>query len=654
MKRAILTVCALVCACAALVAAKQQPNSQTPAQPTGYLLGRVVDAQTKAPIRGVVVSLQIVQPRPGQAGPVDPRALTDDQGRFLIRGIPTGTYQVIANVGGPNNFTPSGFLVTGLGFQAGGYLPGGYGQSRAGGSLLPLEMTDGRRAGDLEIRLWKAGSITGRVTDDAGDPLVGQVVGAIQVSSDGRLLNAPTVRTDDRGIYRIPALGPGRYVVFVPQTLVSMPISTGEGLAAAPDDPLTAQRFSAANAPSPRAGGMRIGSSVVSSIPDPGRFGADVLMTNALSPVAGPAGVSVYPTTFLPSATRLAQATRITLEPGQDRTAADVQVRPIRAGSIAGTLTDDAGPVPNVGLHLMPADLGRDASILETAITATDSRGAFAFPAVPPGEYMIVAWRTGAVPAAGQAAPPPLRIGDMSGAWARQPVTVGVRSVENVTVALRAPLTVTGRVLFEGSADRPAADRLRSAPITIYPAERQFRSAGPSAGGTIDAVTGQFSIRGVAPPGRFLFGLPALPTPWVIQSVVVGGRDVTDVPFEIADTDQTDVTVTFTDKPAVISGSVALAAEGDAVSVFLIPADRARWADARSSARLVRSARAGANGFSMTGVIPGDYRIVAAREADTADWPDETMLARLAAKATPLRVDAGQAARVSLQVADIK
>ena len=631
----------------------QQPNSpQTPPQPTGYLLGRVVDAQTKAPLRGVVVSIA----RPGGGPlPVDPRAMTDDQGRYLIRGIPAGTYQVVANAGGYSSYTPSGFHVTGSGFPVNAYLAGGYGQSRPDGTLLPLALADGQRLGDLEIRLWKAGAITGRVTDEAGDPLVGQVVGAIQVSAGGRLLNAPTVRTDDRGVYRIPGLLPGNYVVFVPQTLVSMPVSIGEGLAAAPNDPLTSQRFSSANAPAPRAGGMRIGSSVVSSVPDPGRFGADVLMTNALSPVVGAGGVSVYPTTFLPSATRLAQATRITLEAGQVRSAADVVVRTVRAGSIAGVLTDDAGPVPNIGLHLMPADMGRDASILETAITATDARGAFAFPAVPPGEYTILAWRVGAVPSAAPPAPPPSRIGEMSGAWARQPVTVAAgRPVENVAITLRAPLTVTGRVLFEGAAERPAADRMPNALITIFPAEQLFRAAGPAPGSTIDATTGHISIRGVAPPGRFFFGMPGLPTPWTMQSITVAGRDVTDVAFEIGEADVSDVTITFTDKPASVSGSVQLPASGEAISVYLFPADRARWPDARLSTRTVRYARAGANGFSLANVIPGDYRIVAAREAETADWPDESTLAKLSAKATPLRVDAGQAARISLQVADIK
>jgi hypothetical protein len=177
-----------------------------------------------------------------------------------------------------------------------------------------------------------------------------------------------------------------------------MPISVADDLAAGQPDPVASQRFSQANAPSPRTGGVRIGTSVVSTTPDSARFTAEALISNALAPVRRGDVVSVYATTFFPAATRLGQATRIVLKPGEERSNADVHLVPVLAGSIAGVLSDAMGPAPNIGLHLMPADMGADASILEAAFTATDSRGSFAFPAVPAGQYTIVAWRTGGVP----------------------------------------------------------------------------------------------------------------------------------------------------------------------------------------------------------------------------------------------------------------
>ena len=150
-------------------------------------------------------------------------------------------------------------------------------------------------------------------------------------------------------------------------------MSIGDELAAGQPDPTAGQRFSAANAPSPSLGGVRLGASILSTTPDNARFGSAALISNAIAPVRNGDALFAYPTTFHPSATTLAQAARITLAPGEDRTPVDVVLRPVRTVSVSGTLVDDVGPAPQIGLHLMPGDVGDDASILETAMTATDS-----------------------------------------------------------------------------------------------------------------------------------------------------------------------------------------------------------------------------------------------------------------------------------------
>src|SRR5688572_6464249 len=89
---------------------------------TGFILGRVVDATTGAPVSGVVVT----------ASGHPQSMLTDAQGRFVFRNLPKGTYSLTATIGG-RGFSPSGFLVTGMGHQIGAYLDGSYGQRRPGG-----------------------------------------------------------------------------------------------------------------------------------------------------------------------------------------------------------------------------------------------------------------------------------------------------------------------------------------------------------------------------------------------------------------------------------------------------------------------------------------------------------------------------------------
>jgi hypothetical protein len=630
-------------------------HAQSQVPPVGYILGRVLDAQSSTPLAGVQVQIAAVS---GPQQLAETRMLTDAQGHFLFRGVPPGSYLILAGVGGANNFTPNGFIVSGSGFPVGSYLNGGYGQRRPAGPLQPLMIREGQRIGDVVIRLWKAGIITGRVTDEAGEPLIGQVVGAVEVSGDGRLVTGPTVRTDDRGAYRVSGLVPGSYIVFVPQTQVSMPLSIGDSLVAAGPDPLTAQKFSMAYAPSARVGGVRVGSSLLATTPDPIRFSADALISNAIAPLRQGDALFVYPTTFASSAARVGQAERIELKAGEERTSVDVRLQPTRAGSISGVLVDERGSVPNVGLHLMPDDIGRGGSVLEAATTASDGSGSFSFPAVPAGQYTIVVWRTGGVPT-GDTQKPYLdsRTGELSGAWARQPVGVGARPVENLTVRMRAPVRISGRAVFEGAAAPPPAERLRTSIITVIPVEPLFRTPGPAAGSPFDAAAAyRFSIRGASPPGRFLLRPPAMPSPWVLESIARHGRDITDVAFDIADDDIDDVVVTYTDTPASLSVTVELPTPGQSdATAFIFPADRARWPEARLSTRAFKPYRVPADGtITSPLMIPGDYLVIAIDDALAGRWPDESFLARLAPLATPVRIASGQRMAVAIKMSQLK
>jgi hypothetical protein len=120
-----------------------------------------------------------------------------------------GTYVIRATVGGSTN-APSGFIQSSSGSAITSYLAGGYGQRIAGGVTRPLPIGDGEQMATADIALWPTGVIAGNVLDEMGDPLVEAVVGAVRVTSDGRLTTGPTTRTDDRGAYRLSGLAPGR------------------------------------------------------------------------------------------------------------------------------------------------------------------------------------------------------------------------------------------------------------------------------------------------------------------------------------------------------------------------------------------------------------------------------------------------------------
>lgn len=654
MRQRAGVIAAIVAGSTLWVSAQQ---TQAPA-PSAAILGRVVDAQTGQPVPGVSVGLVSTAPLPpGAPGPRPPSvtATTDEKGRFLFRSVPASTYTISARVGS-NGYTPNGFIVSGTGFLSGAYLDGGYGQRRPNGAPQPFTLKDGEQIPDMTIRLWKAAVVSGRIFDETGDPLVRQVVGIVPVTRSGSLLNGPTMRTDDRGAFRFSGLAPGQYVVFVPQTQVSVPVALADDVTNGPPDPSGFLRFNAANAPVVTNGGLLVGGSLVSTVPEFVRFSAAAPISNALSPVRRGDALFAYPTTFHPSATTLATAERLRLSAGEERENVDVRLQPVAATRVSGTVVDSVGPVPGMGVRLMPADQGDDAAVLEAAHTVTDPRGTFEFPVVPAGRYTVLVWRASRPPGA-KPTDTPARPAEAAGAWAMQPITVAGRPIDRVTVTIREPLAATGRVVFAGSAERPGPERLKSGfLVTIYQTRSLLRASGGSSGSLIDPASGSITVRGLSPPGKYFVGPPGMPAPWVLESIAHAGRDVTDAPLTLGESDLSDIVITYTDRPASLNGTVTGVTGADhGVSVVMFPANRARWADARLSRRTFRLLRPAQDGaFSVPAAIPGDYLLVAIRDDVTNDEWDEQFLTRVAPLATAVRIAPAQQATVSVRVSEIK
>ena len=112
---------------------------------------------------------------------------TDDSGKFVLENVQPGrNYRLIG--------MKAGFL----------------------DSSLPPQLTlnPGETIRDLVLQMAEQGVVTGRITDVRGDPLVGALVTLQQsrYANGMRLMvSAAAQTTDDRGVYRIANVGPGRY-----------------------------------------------------------------------------------------------------------------------------------------------------------------------------------------------------------------------------------------------------------------------------------------------------------------------------------------------------------------------------------------------------------------------------------------------------------
>jgi hypothetical protein len=582
-------------------------SQQAAARPDGVIIGRVADADSGTPLSGVLVTASAGNSRHGAV-------VTDQQGNFVFRQLPAGSYTILARVGG-NGYSPGGFLVTGQGHQIGAYLNGGYGQRRPNGATQAIDLAPGERFDRAVVRLWRGGAISGRILDEAGEALVGIVVSAVEHTSDGQLLTGPTTKTDDRGQYRLGTLTPGRYVVVVPQTQVLLP-----GTVLQADERAPGFR--------PQPPGVMFGDSRMIAPPP-------ITTTNSVVAVGANARHFAYQTTFHPATPRLPDARVVLVRSGEDRSGIDVHLHPVPVTEVSGVLMGPDGPASGFNISIAPEDPSSGVTLIELAQTTTDANGRFHFPQTPAGSYSVRARANAAA---------------TSELFGTESVTVSGEAVRDVVVTLRPTATMNVRMVFEGSGERPSATRQKDVSLRLRRVTPLSRtSSGDHT--TRGVADGKGMIAGIL-PGEYVLAVTDVDA-WSLQSVIVAQRDATDLPMAIAAGAVLDVAVTLTDTPASIAGRVQGSAERATVLIF--PADAERWGSARVSSRVFRSVRPASDGsFTIPGVVPGEYLAIAVDDAAVGDWLEVSVLQELAPRAATVLVHPGQAHSAVLPFVDLR
>ena len=196
------SLCSVIVPAALVVASMAQIPAVEPGQADEKqpglctVSGRVVAAAEGGPIKAARVGL------------VEHNALrqthifatfTDNDGRFEIKKINPGRYEFAASHTG--------------------YISQRYQSRGTSGAILAL--APGQEVNEVLFRLVRAAVVTGRVIDEAGEPMVGVTVSALQKPSAQELEEADpkgkkqelsemaSGTTDDRGEYRVFGLKPG-------------------------------------------------------------------------------------------------------------------------------------------------------------------------------------------------------------------------------------------------------------------------------------------------------------------------------------------------------------------------------------------------------------------------------------------------------------
>ena len=154
----------------------------------GVARGRVVSAQSDRPIENASVSL---------VGPAGESAVsTDADGRYEARELEPGQYYVYA--------------------RADGYVEWAYGQSLPREYFRNVEIRGGEVASTIDMHLPRAGSLAGRILDQAGDGFPGvemELLTLFEYPSGLRPAPVAVAMTDESGLFQFGGLYPGEYYV---------------------------------------------------------------------------------------------------------------------------------------------------------------------------------------------------------------------------------------------------------------------------------------------------------------------------------------------------------------------------------------------------------------------------------------------------------
>lgn len=624
-------------------AGQQGPPGPPGTSPPGAITGIVVDAVTGQPLGEATVSLG----RTTTLGVSFPRMVTDAKGRFVYANLPpSGDYYLGAR--------KSGYEYTRYGWTA----PG---QSLAINDIARIAVGPGQLVEGIKIPLWRLPSISGRVVDERGEPVVGTAVRAFStaiIAGHPQLVGSSVTTTDDRGWYSIPDLVPGKYAVAVLSVQSTVLASTTEAAPARATGALV-------------TGGIGAGGPAAISGP-----GIDVdgrrrlaITSFATPPPPGAAVSRAYAAQFYPGVNTAADADMIELGYGEARTSIDFQLRPVDAFRVSGRT--EGVPAPGLLLRLMPAGSEPLGFGSEAATTVIEGDGTFTFFNVPAGPYTLLAlpsvmdFTTGnesiRLPDAPGFPGGGISVGSMGGtpgvsylsrsgastpSWGRMPVNVGGH-IDKLVLRMQPMGTMTGRIAFAPGVTVPSNAHLD---VSLEPA-----NGDPTAG--FPRATAQGADRGYSFTVQGLMGGTYLVSgrgPYYVVSVTAAGRDVTYSGVDASPTgDISDVVVTLTDKRPQISGTVT-GASGRTAGVMAFPVDRARWTNYGWSARQFRTTRAGSTGaFTLQLNAAGEYYVIAVDATRVEAWTNPKFLEAAVPFATRVTAGWGEAKTSDLTWRDV-
>jgi len=446
---------------------------------------------------------------------------TDGDGRFVLKDVEQGRYEFFA--------------------MHAGFVDQHY-QAKSAEKGATLSLKAGDKLGDVFFRMTLAAVITGRVTNEDGEPVVRvQVVASRPPSEDEledetwlasgkqKLLPVSSALTDDRGQYRIFGLKPGEYFLQVTDNY------------------------------------------------QPDMVGV-VDETYQVRESMG----SEHASTYYPGVNQVSQAQSISVKAGEEAQA-DVPMRVVRTVEVAGRVIGPNGPAKDAWLEMQTP--GEDVGV--ELHSSTDDKGNFRIKGVPPGSYVILAYQ----------------LSDREGYFevgGRLKVEVAGENIDSLTIVVGAGAIVRGRVVFAG----PETLTLSRVGLVLHSVEREDPWANP---GRVKK-DGTFELTSLR-EGTYTLEVWGLEDNWYVKTARFGGDDILTEGLVLErGASGGKLEITLSSASAQVEGSVS-DDDGPAVGARVRIAPDPETPFTRFRSHHTRSDQAGH--FSLTGLAPGKYRLVA-------------------------------------------
>ncbi|HKV99629.1 MAG TPA: carboxypeptidase-like regulatory domain-containing protein [Vicinamibacterales bacterium] len=366
--------------------------------------------------------------------------------------------------------------------------------------------------------------------------------------------------------------------------------------------------------------------------------------------VAGGPPLVAYSSVYFPASPRAIDAEVIHVAAGDERRDVDLRTTLVSLVRVEGVVTGAMGPANNVQVQLRPGNQNAAGTVLNSQTTRPGPDGRFAFGAVPPGAYDIVA-RTLPPPA-----PPPPDGAPFVPSWATSRVAIAGAPPPTVPLELRPALSIAGRIVFEGLSQPP--DDVPNIRIGVRP------TPGSAVPNTPDPVvmdrTGRFTIANLT-PGRYRLFVVVPPNnvtqvpDWFPRMALVGASDALDVPITLgAGAETRDVSILLTDDSPEIAGT-ARDATGKPVrdcAVIVFSTDRRFWFPQSRRTVTRQSGEDGLFVFGLAaGLPPGEYYVAALRDLGPGEQFDSVLLGELAKTAERVKLADGDSKTVDVRLA---